>query len=130
MDKNYKPITSMKKVLEQLRKLRRQYLRYQQAEIIYSISHKKLFELASDAGALYRIDGTVLIKTLIIEYLKQYSKANRKEINKLLWDKLPDSLSDDQKKHKVHNLLTALKNKNIIEKDGENQRKANWILKD
>ena len=130
MDKNYKPITSMKKVLEQLRKLRRQYLRYQQAEIIYSISHKKLFELASDAGALYRIDGTVLIKTLIIEYLKQYSKAKRKEINKLLWDKLPDSLSDDQKKHKVHNLLTALKNKNIIEKDGENQRKANWILKD
>ena len=69
-------------------------------------------------------------KTLIIEYLKQYSKANRKEIDKLLWDKLPDSLSDDQKKHKVHNLLTALKNKQLIEKDGENQRKANWILKD
>lgn len=44
--------------------------------------------------------------------------------------KIPDSLSDDQKKHKVHNLLTTLKNKNIIEKDGENQRKANWILKD
>ena len=61
MDKNYKPITSMKEVPEQLRKLRRQYLRYQQAEIIYSISHKKLFELASDAGAIYRIDGTVLI---------------------------------------------------------------------
>ena len=69
-------------------------------------------------------------KTLIIEYLKQYSKANRKEINKLLLDKLPDSLSDDQIKHKVHNLLTTLKNKNVIEKDGENQRKANWILKD
>lgn len=69
-------------------------------------------------------------KTLIIEYLKQYSKANRKEIDKLLWDKLPDSLSYDQKKHKVHNLLTALKNKQLIEKDGENQRKANWILKD
>ena len=34
MDKNYKPITSMKEVPEQLRKLRRQYLRYQQAEII------------------------------------------------------------------------------------------------
>ena len=69
-------------------------------------------------------------KTLIVEYLKQYSKANRKEVDKLLWDKLPDSLSDDQKKYKIHNLLTALKNKNIIEKDGENQRKVNWILKD
>jgi len=32
MDKNYKPITSMKEVPEQLRKLHRQYLRYQQAE--------------------------------------------------------------------------------------------------
>ena len=37
MGESYKPITSMKEVPEQLRKLRRQYLRYQQAEIIYSI---------------------------------------------------------------------------------------------
>ena len=57
----------MKEVPEQLRKLRRQYLRYQQAEIIYSISHKKLFELASDAGAIYRIDGTVLINRDIFD---------------------------------------------------------------
>ena len=62
MGESYKPITSMKEVPEQLRKLRRQYLRYQQAEIIYSIAHKKLLELVSDAGAIYRIDGTVLIK--------------------------------------------------------------------
>ena len=27
-------------------------------------------------------------------------------------------------------LLTVLKNKNVIAKYGENQRKANWILKD
>ena len=67
MGKSYKPITSMKEVPEQLRKLRRQYLRYQQAEIIYSISHKKLLELASDAGAIYRIDGTVLINKDIFD---------------------------------------------------------------
>ena len=57
----------MKEVPEQLRKLRRQYLRYQQAEIIYSISHKKLLELASDASAIYRIDGTVLINKDIFD---------------------------------------------------------------
>ena len=63
----------MKEVSEQLRKLRRQYLRYQQAEIIYSIFHKKLFELASDAGAIYRIDGTVLINRDIFDvYLEQF----------------------------------------------------------
>ena len=73
MDKSYKPITSMKEVPEQLRKLRRQYLRYQQAEIIYSISHKKLLELTSDAGAIYRIDGTVLINKDIFDiYLERF----------------------------------------------------------
>jgi hypothetical protein len=73
MGKSYKPITSMKEVPEQLRKLRRQYLRYQQAEIIYSISHKKLLELANDAGAIYRIDGTVLINRDIFDtYLERF----------------------------------------------------------
>lgn len=73
MGKSYKPITSMKEVPEQLRKLRRQYLRYQQAEIIYSISYKKLLELASDAGAIYRIDGTVLINKDIFDiYLERF----------------------------------------------------------
>ena len=76
MDKNYKPITSMKEVPDELRKLRRQYLRYQQAEIIYSIFHKKLFELASDAGAIYRIDGTVLIirRSIFEAYLREQRK--------------------------------------------------------
>ena len=79
MGKSYKPITSMKEVPEQLRKLRRQYLRYQQAEIIYSISHKKLFELASDAGAIYRIDGTVLIFDDYLERFHEPATGNDKE---------------------------------------------------
>ena len=58
MKNDYKPIKPMKEVPDQLRKLRRQFLRYQQAEIVYSLSHKKLFELASDAGAIYRFDST------------------------------------------------------------------------
>lgn len=64
MRNSYKPIKPMKEVPDQLRKLRRQFLRYQQAEIVYSLSHKKLFELASDAGAIYRFDSTVLIISL------------------------------------------------------------------
>ena len=79
MGKSYKPITSMKEVPEQLRKLRRQYLRYQQAEIIYSISHKKLLELASDAGAIYRIDGTVLINKDIFDIIWNDSMNRRQE---------------------------------------------------
>lgn len=45
MKNDYKPIKPMKEIPDQLRKLRRQFLRYQQAEIVYSLSHKKLLEL-------------------------------------------------------------------------------------
>lgn len=47
--------------VKKARRLRRKFLRYQQAEIVYSLSHKKLMELANDAGAIYRMDGIVLI---------------------------------------------------------------------
>lgn len=57
------------------------------------------------------------------------SKARRKDINDLLWDKLPDSLSEKQKENKIHNLLTALKKSNIIDKDSDNQQTSSWILK-
>lgn len=73
MKDNYKPIKSMKEVPEQLRKLRREYIRYQQAELIYSLSHKKLLEFASDAGAIYRFDSTVLINRDIFDaYLERF----------------------------------------------------------
>lgn len=61
------------KVMETARRLRRKYLRYQQAEIVYSLSHKKLMELASDAEAIYRLDGIVLINREIFdEYLEKF----------------------------------------------------------
>ncbi len=73
MSDNYKPIKSMKEVPDQLRKLRREYIRYQQAELIYSLSHKKLLELASEAGAIYRFDSTVLINRAIFDtYLERF----------------------------------------------------------
>lgn len=73
MKDNYKPLKSVKGVPEQLRKLRREYIRYQQAELIYSMSHKKILELASDAGAIYRFDSTVLINREIFDaYLERF----------------------------------------------------------
>lgn len=66
---------------------------------------------------------------MIVEYLKQYDKARKKEIRELLWDKLPDALSEKQKENKIRNLLYSLKQKQIIETDSTNQQKSNWILK-
>ena len=47
------------------------------AEIVYSITHKKLLELAGKAGAIYRMDGTVLInRDIFDEYLEQFHEPS------------------------------------------------------
>lgn len=68
-------------------------------------------------------------KDLIVEYLKQYGRAKKKDIRELLWDKLPDALSDAQKEHKVSNLLAALRKTNVIDTDSANQQRSCWVLK-
>ncbi len=68
-------------------------------------------------------------KDLIVEYLKQYKKAKKKDIRELLWDKLPDALSDKQKEYKIGNLLAVLKKNNIIDTDSTNQQRSYWVLK-
>ena len=86
MKDEYVPIQSMKEVPDHLKKLQRRYLRYQQAEVVYSISHKKLLELATEAGAIYRMDGTVLINREIFDaYLERFHeppKQRAQEENK------------------------------------------------
>ena len=68
--KEYFDLGKRNDVRESAKRLRRQYLRYKDAEIVYSIQHKKLLEMASKAGAIYRIDGTVLInRDIFDEYL-------------------------------------------------------------
>ena len=68
-------------------------------------------------------------KDLILEYLKQYERAKKKDIRELLWDKLPNALSDTQKENKMRNLLSSMKKKGIIDTDSSNQQKSYWVLK-
>lgn len=74
---NYFGMESIKQVRETRKKLRRQYLRYKDAEIVYSMQHKKLLELAGKAGALIRFDSTVLIdKEIFDTYLDQFREPS------------------------------------------------------
>lgn len=75
--KEYFELGKRNDVRESAKRLRRQYLRYKDAEIIYSIQHKKLLEMASKAGAIYRIDGTVLInRDIFDQYLEQFHEPS------------------------------------------------------
>ena len=68
-------------------------------------------------------------KKLIIEYIKEYEKATRKEIEELLYDKLPDIMDEKQKYNKVRNLLKEMssKDKTII-CVGKSARYSYWKL--
>ena len=69
----YMDIGKKQEIRNKARMFRRKYIRYKEAEWIYSIQHKKLLELADKAGALYRIDGYVLINVEIFDaYLERF----------------------------------------------------------
>ena len=76
-EREYYDLVRRSEIRDGAKKLRKQYLRYKEAEIIYSMSHKKLLELAGKAGAIVRIDATVLIdRELFDKYLEQFREKS------------------------------------------------------
>jgi len=59
--------------------------------------------------------------------IKEHSSLDRRDVDELLWKKLPDWMSDKQKKTKINHLLTELSTKKIIKNDG-NDAKPKWVL--
>jgi len=55
---------------------------------------------------------------MIINAVNQYDFLTRKEINKLLWDKLPDIMTDKQRTDKIGNLIRELRVKKEITNTG------------
>ena len=79
MEDQYYDIQRRTEIKDTARELRRKYLRYKDAELVYSIQHKKLLELADRAGAIYRTDGYVLInRDIFDEYLEQFREPGSK----------------------------------------------------
>lgn len=75
--REYYSLTKKNEVRDAAKKLRRQFLRYKDAEIVYSMSHKMLLEHASKAGAIYRMEATVLInRDIFDEYLEQFHEPS------------------------------------------------------
>jgi len=63
-------------------------------------------------------------KKLMLEYLKEFEKAKKSDFVKVLLDKLPDILSEDQKKNKIKNYLQDLRVAGEIVPDGKNWKMA------
>lgn len=63
----------------------------------------------------------------ILNAIKDHSNMTRADIDKLLWEKLPDILTDVQKKNKINNLLAELKKQNKIKNIGTFKTSV-WVL--
>ena len=67
---------------------------------------------------------------LILDYIQKFGKASKQQIRVLLSDKLPDTMTDEQKERKITYLLTMLKDANEIERDGDSRQHSCWVKKE
>ncbi len=65
---------------------------------------------------------------LIEKAIKEHKSLERKEVDDLLWGKLPEWMTEKQKKSKIANLLSELRMKGRIENKGS-YSKPKWSLK-
>jgi len=85
---------------------------------------------ATDTKADYirtRKQADVFYMKLVVDYVRQYGSATRKDIDNLLFDKLSRVLSDEQKHNKIHNLLGKMKRKKMIKNQGSRSDSL-WAL--
>jgi ATP-dependent DNA helicase RecG len=64
---------------------------------------------------------------LICKALDEHESLTRKDIDELLWNKLPEWMDNQQRKHKVSNLLGELKKANKIQNRG-GMKYSEWVL--
>jgi ATP-dependent DNA helicase RecG len=85
---------------------------------------------ATDAMAEYvrtRGQSDEFYAKLVVDYLTGAGGASRQDINGLLWDKLSDALTDDQKRSKITNLLTKMRKAGQIH-NVSSQQQPRWEL--
>jgi ATP-dependent DNA helicase RecG len=125
LDQVQKHITIDKKEADRLRRKKLVEGRYPN---VYVAAH---IASAADDKAQYiknRAFDDQHYKDLILEYLRKYKQASRKEIESLLLGKLSDILSEPQKQHKVKNLLYAMsKRDGTIRSEGAGSS-SKWVL--
>ena len=64
---------------------------------------------------------------LIEKAIKEHGNIERRDADNLLWNKLPDWMTDKQRKNKVTNILRALRTQGRIKNTGSDAKPL-WVL--
>ena len=65
---------------------------------------------------------------MILELIQEHGPVSRKDIDNLLMDKLPEILTEKQKKDRIHNLLAELSGGLRKVKNLGTRRYSKWAL--
>jgi ATP-dependent DNA helicase RecG len=63
-----------------------------------------------------------------LSLIQQFGPTTRKEIDRLLLEKLPDILTEGQKYNKIRNLLQEMRNEGSIRPLGGRGQRLKWTL--
>lgn len=66
---------------------------------------------------------------LIVKMIREHGPVSRRRIDELLLEKLPEVLTEKQKRAKVHNLISELSNTGVIRNIGS-KRQSQWVIAD
>ena len=69
-------------------------------------------------------------KKMVMDFIKEYGSATRKEIDDLLINKLSDVLTEKQKISKINNLIYEMSKKGKVIRNKGPKKKPQWILRD
>lgn len=89
-------------------------------DIAQKLAHKADYTKNKAFDKQYYLD-------LILKAIKEHGGLTRREIDELLWDKLPKWMTDEQRKNKVMNLISELMRGGKIRNVGT-RGESNWIL--
>ena len=64
----------------------------------------------------------------MLAYIEKFGKATRKDINDLIYPKLPSNMSEKNKDNRVRYILSLLKKENKIYNKGS-LTKSIWVIK-
>ncbi|HAM39530.1 MAG: transcriptional regulator [Elusimicrobia bacterium RIFOXYD2_FULL_34_15] len=67
-------------------------------------------------------------KKMVIEFINKFGSASRKDVNKLIFNKLSDILDEKQKRTKISNLINEMANKDKKIKNIGSFKKSKWVL--
>ena len=127
LDRVQKNITISKEESEILRKNKLVEGRYPHLYV-----SKEISEITNDKAQYIKNRGLSndMYKEKILQFIKTYGKATKREIEELLIEQMPDVLSLDEKKRRVKYLLVEClaKKENKIESIGTG-RNSYWVLK-